>query len=51
MSRQSVSASCAQGNVWVCVWNWQGLVWEGFFDEATFSFWGSVFYEGSRIWI
>lgn len=47
--KQSESASCGQGSVYVCVWSSWDHVWGDSFDEETSSSWGSVFYEGSKI--
>lgn len=48
--KQSESASCGQGTVYVCVWSQWAHVLGGSSDEETFSSWDSVFYEGSKIW-
>lgn len=44
------SLTYGQGSVYVCVSSQWGHVWGGSYDEETFSFWDSVFYEGSKIW-
>lgn len=47
--KQSESASCGQGSVYVCVWSLLHHVWGGSYDVGTFSSWDSAFYEGSKI--
>lgn len=48
--KQNETASSVWENVYVCVSSWWVHVWEGFFDEGRVSFWGSVFYGGSKTW-
>lgn len=47
--KQSVSASCGLGTVYVCFCCQGGHAWGGSYDEETSSSWDLVFYEESRI--
>lgn len=42
------SLTCGQENVDVCAWSPLAHVSEGSFDEETFSFWDSAFFEGNK---
>lgn len=44
------SLTCGQENVYVCAWSPLAHVSGGSFDEETFSFWDSVFFEGNKTW-
>lgn len=45
-----LSLTCEQENVYVCAWSPLAHVWGSSFDEETFFFWDSVFFEGNKTW-